>query len=416
MKRKRKRSKAKVETVTFGNVAVKIYKRERHNEYGTRLVFEVSDYTNGTRRLRSFSEHSKARQEAERIASQLSTGDAMAGAMRSADAASYGRAVQLLQPTGASLELAAAVYAKCFEILGGDTLTEAANFYTRHGANRITSKSVPDVVAELVAASEARGLSVRHVSDLRQRLGRFAEAFSVNIGGLTTADVQRWLDGLKLAPVTVNNFRRLLYTLFTFAESCGYSFKGSNPVANVKPLSASGGEIEIFTPDEITKLLEAVSPDFLPFLAIGAFAGLRTSEIGRIAWPDVDLESGFITVGKTKSKTKARRLVPIQPNLAAWLATCANRTGLVVNFTGHELEAARAACVKASGVKWKDNGLRHSYASYRLAQIQNAGQVSLEMGNSPAMIFKHYRELVRPTAAAAWFAIEPQAAQGKAAK
>ena len=238
----------------------------------------------------------------------------------------------------------------------------------------------------------------------------------MNIGGLTTADVQRWLDGLKLAPVTVNNFRRLLYTLFTFAESCGYSFKGSNPVANVKPLSASGGEIEIFTPDEITKLLEAASPDFLPFLAIGAFAGLRTSEIGRIAWPDVDLESGFITVGKTKSKTKARRLVPIQPNLAAWLATCANRTGLVVNFTGHELEAARAACVKASGVKWKDNGLRHSYASYRLAQIQNAGQVSLEMGNSPAMIFKHYRELVRPTAAAAWFAIEPQAAQGKAAK
>jgi hypothetical protein len=35
-------------------------------------------------------------------------------------------------------------------------------------------------------------------------------------------------------------------------------------------------------------------------------------------------------------------------------------------------------------------------------------QVALEAGNSPQMIFQHYRELMRPKEAKAWFAIEPR--------
>lgn len=59
-------------------------------------------------------------------------------------------------------------------------------------------------------------------------------------------------------------------------------------------------------------------------------------------------------------------------------------------------------------VEWKHNALRHSFISYRLAEIQNAAQVALEAGNSPQMIFKHYRELVRPAEAKKWFAIVPK--------
>jgi hypothetical protein len=41
-------------------------------------------------------------------------------------------------------------------------------------------------------------------------------------------------------------------------------------------------------------------------------------------------------------------------------------------------------------------------------------QVALEAGNSPQMIFQHYRELVRPEAAKAWFAIKPKSGKRKA--
>jgi len=63
---------------------------------------------------------------------------------------------------------------------------------------------------------------------------------------------------------------------------------------------------------------------------------------------------------------------------------------------------------KLKPVAWKHNALRHSFISYRVADIQNVNQVALEAGNSPAMIFKHYRELVTPDEAKTWFGIVPE--------
>jgi hypothetical protein len=56
-------------------------------------------------------------------------------------------------------------------------------------------------------------------------------------------------------------------------------------------------------------------------------------------------------------------------------------------------------------VNCKANALRHSFISYRVADIQNFAQVVLEAGNSPGMIFGHYRELVTAGEARTWFAI-----------
>ena len=40
-------------------------------------------------------------------------------------------------------------------------------------------------------------------------------------------------------------------------------------------------------------------------------------------------------------------------------------------------------------------------------EAQNVTQLALEAGNSPGMIFKHYRELVTPEEAGKWFSIMP---------
>jgi hypothetical protein len=60
---------------------------------------------------------------------------------------------------------------------------------------------------------------------------------------------------------------------------------------------------------------------------------------------------------------------------------------------------------------WKHNALRHSFISYRVAQIQNVAQVALEAGNSPRMVFSNYRELVRAADAEKWFGITPEAVE-----
>ncbi len=71
-----------------------------------------------------------------------------------------------------------------------------------------------------------------------------------------------------------------------------------------------------------------------------------------------------------------------------------------------------AATTKTDGkaaVRWRPNALRHSYASYRFAQIGDAGRVAGELGNSAAVVHRHYRELVKPANAERWFALRPEA-------
>ena len=89
----------------------------------------------------------------------------------------------------------------------------------------------------------------------------------------------------------------------------------------------TSGAIEIFAPDEIAKLLAAAGRDMIPFLAIGAFAGLRSTEIERLDWRDVKFETGFVVVEAGKAKTASRRQVEMRPNLRKWLETLAKKGG-----------------------------------------------------------------------------------------
>ena len=51
--------------------------------------------------------------------------------------------------------------------------------------------------------------------------------------------------------------------------------------------------------------------------------------------------------------------------------------------------------------------LRHSFGSYRMEMVKNAGQVALEMGNSAAIVMKHYVDIVEAAAAREYWNIRP---------
>lgn len=66
---------------------------------------------------------------------------------------------------------------------------------------------------------------------------------------------------------------------------------------------------------------------------------------------------------------------------------------------------------RALKLDWPRNVLRHSFISYRIASVKSADQVALEAGNSPSIIFKHYRELATEEQATEWFSIMPKEGQ-----
>jgi integrase len=185
----------------------------------------------------------------------------------------------------------------------------------------------------------------------------------------------------------------------------------TNPVLRTSRPKLLDKAPEIFSVDELTALLNAastVAPDVLPMLAIGAFAGLRESEIKRLDWRDIDLRRGYIEVKAEKSKTAKRRIVRIQPNLSEWLAPYNAMTGVIVPINSRKkLDTVR----KTAGLqRCPKNGLRHSFASYRLAATNDAATVAAELGHSTSqMLYSTYREVVLPEEAERYWKITASA-------
>lgn len=293
----------------------------------------------------------------------------------------------------------------------GVTLRDAAKFYAAHLKAITGSRKVSEVVADLLAARIADGMSARYLGDLRVRLGRFALSFGEEmIAGISASRIDKWLRGLGVGAVTRNTFRRRLAVLFSFAKRRGYVTE--NPVADVERAKERETEIEILSVIQMARLLESASSDMLPFWSIGAFAGLRRAEIERLTWSEIDFESGVIEVKASKSKTATRRLITIQPNLREWLAPYRTRIGRVspVNLKRKINEDRERAGLRSG---WPQNALRHSFGSYHLARFNDAAKLALEMGNSPATIFRHYRQLVKPKDAERYWKIAPALAGKK---
>ncbi len=286
----------------------------------------------------------------------------------------------------------------------GHTLTDATKFFLAHLQMQEKSIRVTEAIEQLITSRRRAGLSDRYCQDLRLRLGRFANAFhEATVGTITARQIDGWLGSLAVAPGTRNTFQRDLRTLFSYCEKHGYCL--TNEAKKTERAKDVDKPVVILTVPQTTALLTACEGDTLPYVAISLFAGLRAAEVQKLDWSEVDLESGHIEVTAAKAKTAKRRLVPISENLAAWVQPSAKLGGPVTPAgLRKRLDAAKA---RAGLQKWPQNAMRHSYGSYRLAQCHDAARVSLEMGNSPQMVFAHYRELVKPKEAARFWQIAP---------
>jgi integrase len=293
----------------------------------------------------------------------------------------------------------------------GLTISDAIKFTLDHYRRQTASAPLESAVNALIEGKKGTGRSERYCNDLRLRLGRVCAAFeNKTVAQISTGDLEAFLASLNVAPETRNTFRRDIRTLWSFSEKRGWAT--ATTAKNTERSKVIDRPPGILTPEQAAALLaESKDNDLLAFHAIGLFAGLRVAEIKALDWKDVDLAGGFIHVGAKISKTRSRRLVPILDNLRAWLQPVAKQSGPIVE---RELRYRHEAARQRAGImEWPENCMRHSFVSYRLVDTQNAPQTALESGHDQAVLFAHYRELVKPKDAARYWQIMPSAEAGE---
>jgi integrase len=384
-----------------GNVIIPVYPTSSNGYSG----FTVAWYEGGKRCRKFFANEAEARSHARLVATKIENQERSALSLKPDDARIYAAAASELKPLGLALDSAVREVVAARKIVGDYPLLQALQFWKRHHDEAIEEKRVSDVVAELVNGLRKDGRSESHVVEMQRVLEKFADAFQTDIGNISAADINAYLRDLDASPASRNIYRRKIVTLFNHARRVGYLPDKTTAATRSAKAKEHRREIEIFSSQEMSRLLEHASDNLRPFVVLCGFCGLRPAEAMRLDWKEVDFDRGTILVSAGKSKTQSRRFAPLPENAAAWLRPQAKASGKVVNVV-MIINALRRLGVRAK-VKMKRNALRHSFCSYRLALTQNANQTALEAGHSADILFKHYRQLCTETEAKRWFSLAP---------
>jgi len=423
---KKKRNKPLLEKA--GSVTIPIYKtrwtQKRTRRTYTTHIIVWKDLTGEHREKHSNLE--TARRRAQQIAKDIANGEISMVNFSQDDRAKYKLICDTARATGLSPEILVAKFAEMHSrCLPGLTVEQLFDIGLRNAPAGVIHKTCPDIYKELIPAREKDGASRNTVDDLRSRLKKFVGHFTGPLSSVTAKEINEWLRKLPVSRRTRNNYRGNIVDLYRFARSQGYISKNWAVLEDVVRVKNEPVVIEIFTPEEMTAVLAArraiedrgKTPNTLiPYLAIGAFGGVRHEEMSAaeglpvLDWRQVNFETKEIRVlPEVARKIGHDRILPMQPNLVAWLEPYAKPNGPICRVANVSNLFARIA--EEAGIKWKDNGLRKSFISYRLAITENIGKVAQEAGTSPDRINHNYKATIPAREAQRWFNIWPTTAE-----
>ena len=292
------------------------------------------------------------------------------------------------------------------------TLALVEDFIRWH-SQKFPKVTVGSARAEFLAAKvENAGASAYNVTRLRQRLATLPG--DVLLSTITPQSLPR----LTGAPRTRANHIAAWTTFFRWCRRRGYlpAAQETAPELLDKP-SIPRVAPTTWTRAELDVMLANVESEYLPWLVLSAWAGLRTEEVcpdlasrkDGLRWEDFRWDTGTIEIRAEVAKTGRRRLAPILPCLESILKplTGSGRvfTGLPPHRSPHGGQISETTRLGRLVGGWKRNALRHSFISYRSAAVGTM-KTAAEAGNSENVTRRNYHDAKSETEASEWFRVE----------
>jgi len=185
-----------------------------------------------------------------------------------------------------------------------------------------------------------------------------------------------------------------------FKHAIQWGYLDANPAQYVERPRVEIEEMQVLTPPEIRRLLDAAEEPVRTMLLCAVLTGMRRGELLGLKWEDVDLEGNRIQVRRALWRGKfvtpksrwSRRAIDLAPTLKAALARLPSRFKGELVFTSPTGEAIDpdnfshrdwARALRRSQLRRiRFHDLRHTYASLLIAQGAHPKYIQTQLGHA----------------------------------
>ncbi len=311
------------------------------------------------------------------------------------------------------------------------SLDEAVHFFIREMNEQKEKQEAPFVYRAIEQFLEAKSdpnggkgnkqLSNKTLQELKSVGGIIVDTWKYKrVNEVTAEMIKNYLNKTKTAKgnyFTNQTKLNRLTKIKQFFNYCGEKPRGwvkENPCAGIA-ITAESKEVDILRNAQVMALLEAAMQEkekvrqvMVPYLVLGLFAGLRPEEAQKMRWEwieSLDEEKRIAQVKVPAEISKISECRYAELSEAGWslIKPYFNQDGLI----GWSRRAFRRIRDKAgfAGSAWPADCIRHTYASSWLAVHKDRAHLAEIMGNSPAIIRKHYKRAIPVNDAEAYFKI-----------
>ncbi len=220
----------------------------------------------------------------------------------------------------------------------------------------------------------------------------------------------RHLDSSCRNPTTYNSILSRAKAIFRWAVR--ERLMDASPLESMKLKYRPYHEPCFFLPEKVCKIVNLAFDYCDPtasvpmFFILGFFAGLRSSEIFRARWEDIELDQSSLRVPCPKGITNGGRprLVELEPSTVSLISKFQTdgkgrpRRGVIVPNPWRITEWKRRVLIPA-GLSWGNdsfhNVMRHTYATMHVSAFRNAAATALNLGHghSSRILEEHYMGL-----------------------
>jgi integrase len=266
----------------------------------------------------------------------------------------------------------------------------------------------------------------------RSRLNSLTSYFAgKELTEITESMLREYFDAL------AGNHRSIYKTVnlfFGWARERNYLV--DNPMKSIKPVGEFGVNNEYYLIEDFRRMLQIAAGlpdpkgeveitkeyiDLLPWLVLSGFGGFRSCEVARLKdrdalrWTDLCFNANPPGIDVRKAVAKGGRSRPFDKPYAieaikVWLDLVESRNEFICALGTQGLGDLKKRFSKATGIKFNDNGLRNSFATYALSydSREGAGAIAKQMGNSEKVLLSNYARLLATGSGQAWFDLRPQ--------